>query len=740
VLNDGETGATPTAGDGTEGASAAGGAAIVHFDGLTAATITGTITAAANDEGTIQLTANSSATADIVTITGQVGTSSKKLKLITSGITTAQTGSKFDSDVYAGLINHGLASNWAGDFEMTMDFDGDVTFTTLTATAGTSGTGEDATVDFAKDVTGTTIAIVDANGTGTVHLDFNGGSTGQTVTPNITASASGNGNITINNTAGVAFNGTVGAVGNEVHVLTLAAASKAVFNKAVHAGDLVLTADAATGLTLNAAMTLDSGGDGTGTINLGDGSTIVVGNGFASGATVIAADGAMTDTSGQTINLQMPSDLGDGENLIVIAAAGNGIDATYTAKDTGLFTYTEAVAVGSVTVTAAKRTAAAAAASLGVSEESANSLYSATRAADGDAAVSLAISDILNAGGAAAKEMAEQVQGTPAGLSATSGAATASTGGAVMSVGSARMASLRTGNAYASTFGAGFNAGSSSQDSAMWMKPFASFGDQGERKGIAGYDADTYGIALGADTRLNAHTVVGLSFSYADTDVDGKGAGRSRSEISSYQLTAYADYTEKDWYVEGLVGYALNDMDTSRDIAVTNVKAKGETESDQFMIGLTAGMPTQISPGTYFTPTLGLNITHVVNEAYTETGAGVLNLRVDPEDITIAKASLGGRFHTMIKNADGVFTPEFRARLLYDMAGDDGSSSNTFTGGGAAFNVKGLDVVEFATSVGAGLGYTPSFDTGMHLSVNYDAELKENFTGHSANFTLKYAF
>jgi uncharacterized protein with beta-barrel porin domain len=158
------------------------------------------------------------------------------------------------------------------------------------------------------------------------------------------------------------------------------------------------------------------------------------------------------------------------------------------------------------------------------------------------------------------------------------------------------------------------------------------------------------------------------------------------------------------------------------------------------MINLNAGMPTQISPGTFFTPSVGLNITHVVNQAYTETGAGDLNLRVTPEDITIAKVSLGGRLHTSVSNKDGVFTPEVRARVLYDMAGDDGSSSNTFTGGGAAFSVNGLDVVEFATSVGAGLAYTPSFDTGMKLSVNYDAELKQNFTGHSANFTLKYAF
>jgi outer membrane autotransporter protein len=302
------------------------------------------------------------------------------------------------------------------------------------------------------------------------------------------------------------------------------------------------------------------------------------------------------------------------------------------------------------------------------------------------------------------------------------------------------MAALRTGNAYASTEGAGFNAGSMGLNNSMWMKPFASFGKQTERKSIAGYDADTYGIAIGADTRLNAKSIVGISFSYADTDVDGRGAGRSHSDISSYQLTAYGDYTAKDWYVETLVGYAYNEIDTTRSITATNSTATGAAESNQYMFNISGGMPMKTGGASYFTPTVGLNFTHVDNKSYTETGAGVLNLSIKPEDITIAKAFLGGRYHTTVQTSDGVFTPELRARLLYDMAGDDGSSTNTFTGGGAAFQSNGIDVVEFASSIGAGISYTPEFDQGMNLSMNYDWETKTNYNGHSANFTLKYAF
>ncbi len=369
----------------------------------------------------------------------------------------------------------------------------------------------------------------------------------------------------------------------------------------------------------------------------------------------------------------------------------------------------------------------------------------------------------MQAGGAAATEMAEQVQGSPDGLGATSGAATASTGAAAISVGSSRMAALRSGtayaslqgtgfnagsgqsnDAYASTFGTGFSAGSGTTTNSMWMKPFVSFGDQQKRKGIAGYEADTYGLAIGGDTKINENSIAGLSVSYAQTDVDGKGAGKSHSDIASYQVTAYGDYTRNDWYVEGLVGYAYNDLKTTRTISVTDTKAKGDTDSGQYMASLNAGMPMKIDgdSGAYFTPTIGVNITHVDNKEYTETGAGVLNLKINPEDITLAKASLGGRLHTSLDSSDGIFVPELRVKLLYDMAGDDGSSTNTFTGGGAAFQVDGLDVVEFSSSVGLGLAFSPNDKDmeGMSFSVNFDAEMKEDFMGQSGNFSFRYAF
>ena len=94
------------------------------------------------------------------------------------------------------------------------------------------------------------------------------------------------------------------------------------------------------------------------------------------------------------------------------------------------------------------------------------------------------------------------------------------------------------------------------------MKGFGILGDQGSRYGIAGVRSRTYGGSLGGDFKVDRSNY-GVSFSYAYTNVDSKAAGNAQTHIASYQATFYADYTADSWYVEGLAGYARNEIGTS---------------------------------------------------------------------------------------------------------------------------------------------------------------------------------
>tara|TARA_Y100001934_G_scaffold256986_1_gene325577 strand:+ start:299 stop:5455 length:5157 start_codon:yes stop_codon:yes gene_type:complete len=747
-LNDGTDGSagTGTSG-GTGGAAGTGGTATVTFDGTTAQTITGSISAAADGEGTIVMTADSSATADIVTITGAVGSSSASIGTITSGVTTAQTGSKFDSDVYADTITHGLNQDWTGDNAMTMDFDGDVTFTTMTVTGGSANNGEDAIVTAAKNLTGTTINLNDGtNGNTILTLD---GSTAQTVSANIVAGTAGAGTVNINNDA--TFTGTLAAT-NRLAALTVATDKTLTLSGAKTIGATAFNVNGAGGLTLTdtisltASTTLDLSNGGTATLTL-DPTTK-----FANDTVINADTGGATVNLSNNLTVIPPSNFTSGTLTLVDIDANDGTVnnnvANISITNNALATYAASAASGTadVIITATKASSASIASTLGVTGGAANAVSEAAGALSNvtsstDQAILNAFNTAITAGGAQAKNAAQTVNVSEAAISSAGSAAVTATGQQVIAVGSTRMAALRTGKAFASAQASGFAGGNGNVDTAVWMKPFANWGDQDVRKGIAGFETETYGMAIGGDVKIDQSTV-GASFSFSNTDVDSKGLDDAQNDIDSYQATIYADYTTDTYYIEGLIGFARNEIATSRTILLpgNNMTASATYDSNQYMVNIGAGMPIEVEKNHYITPSAQFQYTLVDNETYTESGAGALNLRVDQDQINVALGVLGMRYHTLNTGNNGTWTPELRAGITYDFAGDDGQSTSIFNGGGAAFQTTGADVVELGFRGGLGLSFTPAENHGLSVSANYDLWGKEDFVSHSANVSIRLDF
>ena len=711
ALDDGAAGSTGASGTGTAGSGGAASAVTLTFAGSSAQTITGAVTAAADGEGALVLNNSTAATSDVI-FSSTIGTSSAALK----SITVSDGNAEFDGNVFAKSI-----VGASGD---TVNFDGDVTAATaLTLNAGSHTAAGDITAGTLFNFIGASDLTLDGTGD-------------QTITGAITNATGADdvGDIRNSNTGGtVTFASAIGAADANAGQgdLTLDASTTTVFDGALNMEVGVLNGTA----TFNAAVTLD------GAITLGANNKIIVGPDFTNGQTVIAAAGAMTD--GDTTIEMRPANLSNGQTITVLDAGSGTTDATYTVIDTALFDFTAALDDDNdtVIVTANKRSTANIASNLGIETGAARALDKGTTAlaGAGDAALSRTLNALLVAGGAPAKKAAEQLQNDPGAMTSAGSAAVTSTGTQVIGAGSARMASLRSGPAYASTQGTGFAAGNEGMTNSVWMKPFANWGDQDQRKGIAGFENETFGMAIGGDFKVDNSTY-GMSISYANTDVDSKGAGDAQTDIDSYQVTFYGDYTTDEWYVEGLIGYARNEISTSRTIDFASSTAMADYGSNQYMINIGGGMPIEVEKDHYFTPNASFQYTYVDNETYTETGAGSLNLRVSQDEINVALGVLGVRYHTHQTINEGTLTPELRAGLTYDFAGDDGVSTNLFNGGGAAFENVGADVVEFGYRLGGGLGFKPLNVDGLEFTVNYDSWIKEDFIGHNANLQLRLSF
>ena len=318
-------------------------------------------------------------------------------------------------------------------------------------------------------------------------------------------------------------------------------------------------------------------------------------------------------------------------------------------------------------------------------------------------------------------------------------AASASISGSSMSTASTRMAYTRqTG------LGKGMNAGGATLDESMWVQIFGANVDQDNVNSVSGYDADGQGIAMGIDGMSeDGMTRIGIAGSFANTDVTGKDSTtKTTTDIDTTQVMVYANKDYADgMYVEGVASYAFNDNTGTRRILVGAVDrtASSAYDSGVFAVNVEAGWPKE-NNGVTITPTLGLAYSHLSSDAYTETGAGNMNLKVTPGDVSTFESKVGVKITGKSVDADGgIGRPEVRIGVTHNFGDDTADSTATFTAGGTSFKTTGVETD--STKVDLGLGYTyttPEGDTD--ISVNIDGRSSSSYLQYGGGLTVKWKF
>ncbi len=645
--------------------------------------------------GTLQLDANTEATFNGGVNTTAVTSSTTRTTTFNGSVTATNLTAAGDIVTGAGAIDiDGTIAVTGGDLIVGS---GDATL------AGASITADNITLAAGSDV------------------DFDG-----TAAQTVTAAVDGGGDVTVSNTSGVTFENAVGAA-IDVGAVVISGSSSATFKSTLDASSL----------TVNDSIQVEDTVTLSGNLDLTNADTVTLGDGIVANSTVFIVADVITTT---TVTIVPSSDFITGTIVLFDSTADASADlANLTVVDTSLTDYTLSANGNDIELSATFKSSDAVATALSVTTQEADALINGNTAiTTGNATLLANLNAALTAGGADATKAAETI-GIQADTLGVGANIAVSTGGQVIGISSDRLGSLRKGRQFAFSGPSGIATGDSTSMIAAWFKPFGNWIDQDKSGGIAGFNASTYGLALGADTDVSNNSRIGASFAYANSSVDGDGAGESEADINSYQLTVYADYTGKSYYAEASLGYAYNDNDVSRviDFMGTDTVASGEYNSNQFMASMNAGIPLQIDGAAYFTPTAGLAYTHVVSESYTETGAGGLNQEVDLDSLNVLIGSLGAKFHTQVEYSGGSLVPEIHAGVNYDFIGDEASASATFTGGGAAFTVEGAEVEQFGGNVGLGVTY----DSGIwSLGAGYDADIKSGYLSHSAKLEARFKF
>ena len=202
----------------------------------------------------------------------------------------------------------------------------------------------------------------------------------------------------------------------------------------------------------------------------------------------------------------------------------------------------------------------------------------------------------------------------------------------------------------------------------LWVKGFGYFGNQSAQGAFLGYASQIIGVMIGYDVPLNVDTRAGLGVGYARSTVNGKTFINSTS-FNSYQATAYIAHEDGTWFADGDVTYGRNDYSGMRHIVFTGIdrRAFAKYGGLDFTGLVTAGRHFSADEYT-ITPLASLQGTHVGLNAYTETGAGDIDLRVASQNYTFLESGLGVNVARPFDMEDGKdLLSEIHAKWLHEL-------------------------------------------------------------------------
>ncbi|MDL5592467.1 autotransporter outer membrane beta-barrel domain-containing protein [Bacillus subtilis] len=271
-----------------------------------------------------------------------------------------------------------------------------------------------------------------------------------------------------------------------------------------------------------------------------------------------------------------------------------------------------------------------------------------------------------------------------------------------------------------------------SMEKGVWLQALNSDASQDQRRGVSGYDADSHGIAVGADGQLNADMAVGLAYSYLDTDV--KSDRGNKTKVTGHALTLYGNWTHDNWFADTSLMYGWSDNESKRYIAGT--RAKGDYDSNVFGVSALAGYTVRLMPDVVLEPQVGARYANVSMSSYREKGSSA-SLNVGSQRYEVGEVGAGARLAAAFAMGSGSLEPEAKLMAWHDVIGDKTATTSSFVLGGDSFTSRGTTPVRDSYELGLGANYRMG-PWSVGGSYNYVTASGFNADGFTAK--VRYAF
>jgi len=254
--------------------------------------------------------------------------------------------------------------------------------------------------------------------------------------------------------------------------------------------------------------------------------------------------------------------------------------------------------------------------------------------------------------------------------------------------------------------------------SGLWARGYGGYGNTDGDGNAAASRLRSSGLSVGVDTevkeglRLGAAVTSGTSRLSTDNNESGKSRGTA--------VAVYGGYASGAWNFSGSAGmsWGKNHMDRVIAFGAINRVASGDFDSDT-LSAYGEATYTIAMDGWTLRPLAGLSLSRSKSDAFTETGAGALNLQVAAQTLSSSKSLLGvtASFDT------GRIRFEPRAIWAHEFGDLNKTMTAQLQGAATAFPFEIAGATLKRDTLVLGLGAAGSISKGVDLFADVQAEL-----------------
>ena len=237
-----------------------------------------------------------------------------------------------------------------------------------------------------------------------------------------------------------------------------------------------------------------------------------------------------------------------------------------------------------------------------------------------------------------------------------------------------------------------------------------------------GFDGDTYGFALGTDTKINKNLSLGLGYAYTNSDIDTESRN---TDVESHTAILYGQYDFGDAFVNGITTYGFNRYEEQSDINAAKYNM------DSIFAQATTGYNFYVN-SLGLTPQTGIKYLWTNTHGYTDS----TEQYISGNKTNTLTGVLGASASMDLQSGSVILQPSVRALATYDMM-KNVDDVNVMLANGSSYIISGSKSNRFGTEFGVGLNV--NYDT-FDLSLNYGIEIRENYTSQTGMLRAKYNF